>query len=66
MCLEKNANDFMNEKNFILDRLDNLYKKGIRNKELEIHYRLLLIIYSINSNLFIFFLKYLFMIRRRK
>ena len=66
MCLEKNANNFMNEKNFILNRLDNLYKTGIKNKKLGIHYRLLLIIYSINSSLFIFFLKYLFMIRRGK
>lgn len=57
------VNNFMNEKNFILDRLNDLYKTGIKNKTLGIHYRLLLIVYCISNSLFIFFLRYLFMIR---
>ena len=63
ICLEKKVNNFMNEKNYILDRLNDLYKTGIKNKMLGIHYRLLLIVYCISSSLFIFFLRYLFMIR---
>ena len=66
ICLEKRINNLINEKNFILDRLDDLYKTGIKNRELGIHYRLLLIVYCINSSLFMFFLRYLFMVRMEK
>ena len=66
ICLEKKVNNFINEKNYILDRLNDLYKTGIKNKTLGIHYRLLLIVYCISSSLFIFFLRCLFMIRMGK